>query len=47
MRKASARGTLLFYNDVVTTSAMVNELARAFEKAGVQRADIWTIARVG
>jgi ComF family protein len=33
-------------DDVVTTGATVNELARAFKQAGVEYVEIWAIARV-
>lgn len=32
-------------DDVVTTGATVNELAKALRKAGVQRVDVWALAR--
>jgi ComF family protein len=32
-------------DDVVTTGATVNELARALHRAGVQRVDVWCVAR--
>ena len=32
-------------DDVVTTGSTVNELARVLKKAGVERVDVWSIAR--
>jgi ComF family protein len=32
-------------DDVVTTGSTVNELARALKRAGVQRVDVWSVAR--
>ena len=34
-------------DDVVTTASTVNELARLLKKAGVERVDVWSIARAG
>ena len=34
-------------DDVVTTDATVNELAKLLRKAGVQRIDVWACARAG
>jgi ComF family protein len=32
-------------DDVVTTTSTVNELARILKRAGVERVDVWSIAR--
>lgn len=32
-------------DDVITTGATVNELAKALKRAGIQRIDVWTCAR--
>lgn len=34
-------------DDVVTTGSTVNELARLFKGAGVERVDVWCVARTG
>lgn len=34
-------------DDVITTGATVNELAKALRKAGVKRVDVWACARAG
>jgi ComF family protein len=36
---------VVIVDDVVTTTSTVNELARVLKKAGVQRVDVWSIAR--
>lgn len=35
------------FDDVVTTGSTVNELARALRRAGVERIQVWAIARAG
>jgi len=32
-------------DDVVTTGSTVNELAGVLKRAGVQRVDVWSVAR--
>ena len=34
-------------DDVVTTTSTVNELSRALKRAGVNRVDVWSVARAG
>lgn len=36
---------LVLLDDVVTTGATVSELARLFKKQGMQRVDVWAVAR--
>jgi ComF family protein len=44
--KGLAAGHVAIVDDVVTTGSTVNELARVLRRAGVQRIDVWSIARV-
>lgn len=37
---------IVIFDDVVTTGATVNELAKTLKRAGAQRIDVWAIARV-
>ena len=38
-------GHVVIIEDVVTTGATVNELARCLKRAGAQRVDVWAVAR--
>jgi len=38
---------LVIVDDVVTTGSSVSELARQLKRAGVQRVDVWSLARAG
>ena len=40
-------GHVAILDDVVTTGSTVNELARVLKRAGVERVDVWSIARAG
>jgi predicted amidophosphoribosyltransferase len=46
VEKQFAAGRAAIVDDVVTTGATVNELARVLRQAGAQQVDIWSIARV-
>ncbi|RCL44590.1 MAG: ComF family protein, partial [Candidatus Thioglobus sp.] len=36
---------VIIFDDVVTTGATVNELAHTIKRAGVERVDVWALAR--
>ncbi len=36
---------VIIFDDVVTTGATVNELAKTIKRAGVERVDVWALAR--
>ena len=38
---------VVIFDDVVTTGSTVNELAHVLKRAGVERVDVWSIARAG
>jgi ComF family protein len=40
-------GCVLLIDDVMTTGATLNELARTLKKAGAERVEAWVIARTG
>lgn len=43
--RSSIEGHVAIVDDVVTTGATVNALARCLKKAGARRVDVWAIAR--
>lgn len=45
LRKPLGLRHVALIDDVVTTAATVNELARVLKKAGVERVDVWACAR--
>jgi ComF family protein len=45
--RAMDAGHVAILDDVVTTGSTVNELARVLKRAGVERVDVWSIARAG
>ncbi len=45
VRAPFATAHVAIVDDVITTGATVDELARALQKAGAQRVDVWCIAR--
>ena len=47
VRDNLSKGHILIVDDVMTTGATVNELARILKRGGVERIDIITLARAG
>ncbi|MBF0255921.1 MAG: ComF family protein [Gammaproteobacteria bacterium] len=45
LQKSLPAGHIALLDDVVTTGSTVNELARLLKKSGVERVDVWAVAR--
>ena len=45
LARASIQGKVAIVDDVVTTGATVNELARCLKSAGASRVEVWAVAR--
>lgn len=45
IKKLPATDHVIIFDDVITTGATVNELARIIKSAGIDRVDVWALAR--
>jgi ComF family protein len=46
LRRDLPAANIAIIDDVMTTGSTVNELARVLKRAGAQRVEVWTVARV-